>query len=288
MKKKYIIVILIILGFKLNAQNVSYSLSYIGANSITGNLEIALIATPDFNDVNGNSADMGAVIAISGGGYLLPTNTGFVNNCVFTPPATNICDYDIPSTEWDANYLSVPSTSSGNFVYQLTRTPVATNVFFDAIAATPIILAVFQVTTGIGAPTSGDITLIDNSDVLINAIPNENYFNINYSVSTSGSTIDILNTVDTSVLSFSVLGINDVNLVSNKFSLYPNPSAETIYVAGLKTDAKVSIYSISGKEVISVSGYSGAAINVSALTSGVYLVSIESENSKEVKRLVIQ
>ena len=43
MKKKYIIVILIILGFKLNAQNVSYSLSYIGANSITGNLEIALI-----------------------------------------------------------------------------------------------------------------------------------------------------------------------------------------------------------------------------------------------------
>jgi hypothetical protein len=88
-----------------------------------------------------------------------------------------------------------------------------------------------------------------------------------------------------------VLSNNDLgNLSENKLGLniYPNPSSNTFSVSGLKTASKLSVYSISGKEVISVSGYSGGAINVSSLTSGIYLVSIESENSKEVKRLVIK
>jgi hypothetical protein len=88
-----------------------------------------------------------------------------------------------------------------------------------------------------------------------------------------------------------VLSNNDLgNLSENKLGLniYPNPSSNTFSVSGLKTASKLSVYSISGKEVISVSGYSEGAINVSSLTSGIYLVSIESENSKEVKRLVIK
>ncbi|NQY31034.1 MAG: T9SS type A sorting domain-containing protein [Flavobacteriaceae bacterium] len=49
-------------------------------------------------------------------------------------------------------------------------------------------------------------------------------------------------------------------------------------VAGLTTDATVSIYSMNGKRILSVDDYAGKSINISALSSGLYLVSIESED----------
>ncbi|PHS10045.1 MAG: hypothetical protein COA88_03175 [Kordia sp.] len=50
---------------------MNYILNHIGTNSGTGNLEIGLVATPDFTETNGNSVDMGTVISIFGGGYFL-------------------------------------------------------------------------------------------------------------------------------------------------------------------------------------------------------------------------
>ncbi|PHS10040.1 MAG: hypothetical protein COA88_03150 [Kordia sp.] len=197
---------------------MNYSLSHIGTNSGTGNLEIALVATPDFTETYGNSADMGAIVSISGGGYLLPTNTGFVNDCVFTPPATNVCDYAIPATEWDATYLAGPSVvSGGRFVYQLLRTPGVTNVLFDAVSGTPIIMAVFQVT---GNLTSGYIVLLENTD------PNENYLNINYAIATGGSTADVIGVVDTTLRLFSVLNTPEFELKGVK--VFSNPTKDVV------------------------------------------------------------
>ncbi|MFD0962865.1 T9SS type A sorting domain-containing protein [Pseudofulvibacter geojedonensis] len=286
MKKIYIACTLLAIIFGVNAQNMNYSLSHIGTNA-NGNLEMALVATPDFTETNGNSSDMGAVVSIAGGAYLLPGNTGFVNNCVFTPPASNVCDYAIPATEWDATYLAGPSASSGNFVYQLLRTPGATNVFFDAESGTPIIMAVFQVTTGSGAPTTGSISIIDNSDALISSEPNENFLNINYPTATSGSTQDILGTVDTTPFSFAALSTSDVSLNLNEAVLSPNPTKGSFVVEGLKTAASVSMYSVNGKKILSIDNYQGESINTSNVSSGLYLVSIESEGSKEVRRLMI-
>ena len=68
--------------------------------------------------------------------------------------------------------------------------------------------------------------------------------------------------------------------------LHPNPSSGSITVENLNTAAAVSIYSVNGKKVMSLDNYTGESINVSALSSGLYLVSIETEESKEVRRLV--
>ena len=45
------------------------------------------------------------------------------------------------------------------------------------------------------------------------------------------------------------------------------------------------VYSMNGKRTLSVDDYAGKSINISTLSSGLYLVSIES---KEVRRLVIK
>lgn len=285
MRKNYITVVLLVLGFSLNAQNMTYSISDIGTNA-NGNKEIALIATPDFTETNGNSADMGAVVAISGGGYLLPTNTGFVNDCVFTPPNTNVCDYDIPATEWDATYLTGPSAASGGkYVYQLARTPGTTNVFFDAESGTPIIMAVFQVTTGAGAPTSGDIVLVDNSDPLISGEWNEDWLNINYATATGGSTQDVISTVDTTPISFSVLGTPDIKLEG--VSVYPNPTSGLVSIQGVDAIESVEVMDITGKLVKTIKD-SSSQIDMRELQSGVYFMRISTTKGFATKKIVKQ
>lgn len=88
---------------------------------------------------------MGVVVVLSGGAYLINT---FENDCVVGPPPTGtVCDYAIPKVEWSETYLGTISSGT-TYDYQITRTPGANNVFFDATSGSPIILPVFQVTTG--------------------------------------------------------------------------------------------------------------------------------------------
>lgn len=279
MEKIYIIIAFLVSVFNLSAQNMDYSLSYIGVNSGTGNYEIALVATPDFTETNGNSADMGAVISISGGGYLLPTNTGFVNDCIFTPPATNVCDYAITATEWDASYLAAPSSTSGRYVYQLLRTPGVTNILFDAVSGTPIIMAVFQVS---GNPISGDIVLVNNNDAILNSTPNENYLNINYTTGTIGSTADVYGTIDATPVLFSVLSTPNVAL--ENFEVYPNPTRGDLYIDSDELIEKVEVFNYIGQKVLEATQ---VQINTSTLNSGMYLLKVYAINGKVgIKRFI--
>ncbi|PHS03671.1 MAG: hypothetical protein COA88_15420 [Kordia sp.] len=52
------------------------------------------------------------------------------------------------------------------------------NQFFDAVAGASITMMVFQVTDDSGASTTGEITLIKNSDPLLDAIKNVELFSI--------------------------------------------------------------------------------------------------------------
>lgn len=274
---------ILVLNLNIKAQNMNYSLDYIGTNSGTGNIEIALVATPDFTEQNGNSADMGAVVSISGGGYLLPTNTGFVNNCVFTPPATNVCDYAIPATEWDATYLTGPSSSSGGrYVYQLLRTPGVTNVFFDAESGTPIIMAVFQIA---GNPTSGDIVLLENTDPLISTEPNENYLNINYVSATGGSTADVLGVTDTSPILFSVLNTSDFEV--DDIKIYPNPTNGLINIKGINDSYDVELFNISGQKVIQMKKVNDF-YDMSNLENGIYFMKIKTIEGFILEKIIKQ
>ena len=99
----------------------------------------------------------------------------------------------------------------------------------------------------------------------------------------AGETFDCTNSTP-APLSVGDLGLNELSNVR----LYPNPSSDSILLQNLKSTASVSIFSMSGKRVLSLQDYTGESINISGLTSGLYLVSIESETSKEVRKLVIK
>ena len=65
-------------------------------------------------------------------------------------------------------------------------------------------------------------------------------------------------------------GIDDLGITS--FSVYPNPTDNTLFISGNETPITVAIYNVLGKEVLSIKNTNN--INVKALPSGVYVIRI--------------
>ncbi len=282
MKNLYLIYVLALLALSVQAQSIDLSLSHLGTNG-SGYHEIALMGTPNFDETNGNSADIGAVVSVTSGWILAPGSNGFVNDC---PAPLFICEYPIPKGEWDAGSgtLPGPSGTSGRNVYQLLRTPGVTNIFLDAVNGTPITLAVFQLFESPSfLPPAGDIYLIDNTDPLISGITNSNFLNINYPVATGGETNDIVGTIDTSVINFSTLSTKKEDLTG--VSLYPNPANENVTIKGVDNLESVQVMNVNGQRIMSFNS-NIETINVSNLANGIYFVKLETDVAAKTIKLI--
>lgn len=287
--KKYILSVCFLLAFVIiEAQSFDFSLSLLGTNATSGNYEVALIGTPNFTETDGNSADIGAVVSMSDNIFLLPS--GFVNDCVNSGPPLFIdtCDYPIEKEEWTANFLSGPTSSSpGRFVYQLLRTETGEATFLDAVSGDPIILAVFEIyNTVSGLPTAGDITLVDNSDSILDGTPNASFFNIRYDTATGGVTTDLYNIHDSvaDTVSFASsttytysngwspsdpngvsTSSDDIDIVMGNATISSDTDCNNITIsagAGLTIDSGITLTTASGMIMESTStSYSGLILN---------------------------
>ena len=293
MKQLYATLIFIALANLTFGQSFDMSLMLLGTNENTGNYEVALMATPNFTETNGNSADIGAVVSMSDNIFLQTGSTGFVNDCTTSGPPdfTTTCEYPIEREEWDASFLTEATNNApGRFVYQLLRTETGEATFFDAESGTPVILAVFQIyNTTSGLPSSGDITLVDNNDPILDGTPNASFLNIRYDTATSGVTTDLYNAHDSSSnsVSFSTLGTPN-RIVDNTISIYPNPAQDVLYISGSGQEQieQLSIYDLNGRLVLE--SELTTQINVSRLSRGIYILELKSNNTKLTKRFIKQ
>lgn len=84
-------------------------------------------------------------------------------------------------------------------------------------------------------------------------------------------------------------GVND--FAKNKFSIFPNPSStKNVTVAYTGTDkANVTVYSVTGAKVFetAING-TNANLNLSSLSSGMYIVKLTAGNATATQKLVIQ
>ena len=86
-----------------------------------------------------------------------------------------------------------------------------------------------------------------------------------------------------------VLGLEDQ--IFNEISINPNPAIELVTVLNsTNIPLGISVYNMSGQEVISIknSTLNAQTLDVSSLTSGIYLVSLESEGNTRTQRLIKQ
>ena len=73
------------------------------------------------------------------------------------------------------------------------------------------------------------------------------------------------------------------------FGMYPNPVKNTVYVNANTTNSEMSIYDITGKVVLNeVLNFGENSIDVSGLSSGVYLARFISDNTIQTKKLIIE
>ena len=76
--------------------------------------------------------------------------------------------------------------------------------------------------------------------------------------------------------------------IINDFNIFPNPASEIVSVTLNQSQANFQLYSISGKLVLSKQlNYGENRIHLSNLSSGIYLVRLNSEQSSITKKLII-
>ena len=83
-----------------------------------------------------------------------------------------------------------------------------------------------------------------------------------------------------------LLGTEDKTLTA--FSMYPNPTRGSVSVLSKTESSKLDVYSITGKLVLTKElSYGENNVNISSLSTGVYLVRFTSENRFETKKLIV-
>jgi uncharacterized repeat protein (TIGR03803 family) len=89
---------------------------------------------------------------------------------------------------------------------------------------------------------------------------------------------------------YTTVGIDELKVESEKLKVYPVPASNTVNIVFKHpVEAKLSIENILGETVYSENNKTYAketAINISMLTSGIYILKIESENSTVYKRIM--
>ena len=88
-----------------------------------------------------------------------------------------------------------------------------------------------------------------------------------------------------------LLGVNNNNLISSKFTLYPNPAKEFITISSPNVEIKtIQINDINGRFVkdIDVNNSNEVEINISNLSQGIYFIKIISEKETVTKKLIVE
>jgi hypothetical protein len=84
---------------------------------------------------------------------------------------------------------------------------------------------------------------------------------------------------------------NTLSVVSQElvtFNMFPNPTRNSVNVISSEQNSVINIYNITGKLVLSAPlNYGKNTLNVSKLSTGVYLARISSDNTTETKKLII-
>jgi hypothetical protein len=157
------------------------------------------------------------------------------------------------------------------------------NVTFDTTVANfPTTATNVTITTG--ADTMVFRTLFTEANYMNTAKPTT-ATNIYALVGINGAAAQVTsrNTADLNV----VLSSSSFSQI-NGLKMYPNPAKNNLYIeTALNSDINVSIVNMLGKEVVNANVVNNT-VNVSNLTTGIYIVKITEEGKTSTKKLIIE
>ncbi len=270
MKKSYLTsALLLIATFVINAQNYEYSLSFVGTNLSTGNYQIALVATPDFDQSTpAPTADMGAAVYIPTGytiGNFAAGNSG------------------LQFFEW-ANNQENSFDGGVTDLVQLLRTDIIANNFIHTNDQA-IELVLFDIISDAGNgnnPTSGEIILAENTDQDVIDNFYESFTNINLQDGNGIQDYFSSHSPSANSINFATLSVPN-NLISQgktKISVYPNPTNDIINITTSKS-INYELFNVLGQTVKingNIANNNTKTISLSQLPDGLYILKTEDQN----------
>jgi Zn-dependent metalloprotease len=90
---------------------------------------------------------------------------------------------------------------------------------------------------------------------------------------------------DYSITVSAALGLSTENKIA--FNVYPNPSNDFIYVESTEENHRLTMYDVLGREVYSLDFNKEIKIDVSEFSAGVYSLKLETGNTTQTKKLVV-
>lgn len=84
----------------------------------------------------------------------------------------------------------------------------------------------------------------------------------------------------------SALGVDDLEILANKITIYPNPTSGNINISTEVELTKMELYDVLGKKVLKSSYVN--KLNVESLKSGIYFLRLYNNKSMDIKRVVIK
>jgi hypothetical protein len=83
------------------------------------------------------------------------------------------------------------------------------------------------------------------------------------------------------------LSVDELNPIGQQIRLYPNPAINHLYLKGVDTNARISIFDLNGRKLNDFFQPSAGEINVSKMNKGTYIIKIENpDKSIETKKLI--
>ncbi|EMQ94007.1 hypothetical protein D778_01191 [Xanthomarina gelatinilytica] len=223
----------------------------------------------DYNGTYGNS------ITASGNGSvnLNVNNTIFWQNTVNGTAATRdisnglVSTYDVFIRNSIANVSSNAGTYGGTFsaTNVTTLDPATDNLNLDAEYK----------------PTSASNYIVDQGD---NAYYDEALFG---DLDLSGNDRVFNTTIDLGAYEYnSTLSVDDISLDENTVKLYPNPATDVVNIKTNQTIKNVAVFNVNGQKVLEIANQS--QINISNLPTGMYFLSINTNQSNQTIKILKQ
>ena len=268
MKKNYILIYLLILSICTYAQSYQFGIVH------NSGYNFKVVAIPDFTS-SGNTdiSDIGFSLVLPAGTVDVINQNSLMSGRTWT------------LQQFDATFLTGLGLGDGSKDVFLFNNPPGQSLVSHN-SGDQIDLVSFDIS---GMPTTDEMYFLLNSDPIAMGAGSvlDSFFNSNID---NTSTQDYYSGVapGMSNFMFSTLTVEEQDILESDVLLYPNPTKEFVRIklpANVDLQ-KVELHDISGKLVLSQN--ENKLVNVSALSAGLYLVTIEYQDSKVIKRLIIE
>ncbi|OUS02139.1 hypothetical protein A9Q86_05675 [Flavobacteriales bacterium 33_180_T64] len=269
MKKYYILAYLLLLSISIHAQGYQFGLIH-----NTG-YNFKVVAIPDFTS-SGNTdvSDIGFAL-------VLPTGMADIIN-----QNSLLVGRTWTVQQFDATFLNGLGLGDGTKDVFLFNVPPGQSLLSHN-SGDQIDLIDFDVSN---MPISDEMSFLLNSDAIATGASGvlDSFYNSNIdTTSTQDYFLGIA--VGQESFSFNTLSIEEIELNIDNISLYPNPATDIVQIRIPFdiTNIEIEIYDSLGKQIL-LNLSENNTINVRSLKSGLYLVSILTEDKKITKKLIVR